>query len=92
MFPSVGQAIEFLLWESILVNFWLKLNILQGNYLYVYRTHAIVTCGLYIFYPVFHCGLYCRAVYTAERLIFHDSFFHLTFMLRTPSKSQQKIE
>ena len=26
------------------------------------------------FYPIFHCGLYCRAVYNAERLIFHDSF------------------
>jgi hypothetical protein len=35
---------------------------------------AIITRGLYIFYPIFHCGLYCRAVYNAERLIFHDSF------------------
>ena len=24
---------------------------------------------------IFHCGLYCRAVYNAERLIFHDYFF-----------------
>ena len=39
-----------------------------------YRTRAIITHSLYIFYPIFHCGLYCRAVYNAEQLIFHDSF------------------
>ena len=22
-----------------------------------YRTRAIISCGLYIFYPIFHCGL-----------------------------------
>ena len=42
----------------------------------IYRMRAIITHGLYMFYPIFHCGLYCRAVYDAERLIFHDSFFH----------------
>ena len=26
------------------------------------------------FYPNFHFGLYCRVVYNAERLIFHDFF------------------
>ena len=35
-----------------------------------YRTRAIITRGLYFFYPIFHCGLYLRAVYTAERLVF----------------------
>ena len=40
----------------------------------VYRTHAIITCGLHIFYPTFHSCLYSRAVYTAEQLVFHDSF------------------
>ena len=39
-----------------------------------YRTRTIITCGLYILYPIFHCGLYCRAVYNAEQLIFHDFF------------------
>ena len=24
----------------------------------IYGTRAIITCGLYIFYPIFHCGLY----------------------------------
>jgi hypothetical protein len=24
------------------------------------------------FDPIFHCGLYCRAVYNAERLLFHS--------------------
>ena len=27
-----------------------------------YHTRAIISRGLYIFYPIFHCGLYCRAV------------------------------
>ena len=40
-----------------------------------YRTRAIISRGLYIFYPIFHCGLYCRVVYNAERLLFCDSFF-----------------
>ena len=35
---------------------------------------AIITRGLDIFYPIFHWALYCRAVYNAERLIFHDFF------------------
>ena len=39
-----------------------------------YRTRAIITRGLYLFYPIFHCGLYLRAVYIAERLV-HESFF-----------------
>ena len=39
---------------------------------------------LYIYYPIFHCSLYCRAVYDAERLIFHDSFFH-------PSRNKKYI-
>ena len=33
-----------------------------------YRTHAIITRGLYIFYPIFHCGLYCRAVSVTDNL------------------------
>ena len=37
-----------------------------------YCTRAIITWGLYIFNPSFHGSLYCRAVYNAERLIFHD--------------------
>ena len=29
---------------------------------------------LVYFLPLFYCGLYCRVIYKAERLIFHDSF------------------
>ena len=29
------------------------------------------------FYPIFHCGLYCRVVYIAERLVLPWIFFHL---------------
>ena len=47
-----------------------------------YHTGAIITRSLYIFYPIFNCGLYCRAAHNAERLIFHDyfcSFKHYNF-------------
>ena len=33
-----------------------------------YSTRAIMTLGLYIFYPIFHCGLYCRAVSVTDNL------------------------
>ena len=42
----------------------------SGGYKIRYCTRTIIIWGLYIFYPIFHC----RAVYNAERLIFHDSF------------------
>ena len=38
------------------------------NCLFHYRTRAIITRGLYIFYPNFHCGLYCRAVSVTDNL------------------------
>ena len=38
-----------------------------------YRTSAIITRSLYIFYPIFLCGSYCRVVCNAER-IFQDFF------------------
>ena len=34
----------------------------------IYRTRAIISRGLYTFYPIFHCGLYCRAVSITENL------------------------
>ena len=39
-----------------------------------YGTRTIISRGLYAFYPIFYCSLYCRAVYNAERLIFPDFF------------------
>jgi hypothetical protein len=33
-----------------------------------YRTHPIIGRGSYIFYPIFHCGLYCRAVSIIDNL------------------------
>ena len=33
-----------------------------------YRTGAIIGRGLYIFYPIFHCGLYIRAVSITDNL------------------------
>ena len=46
--------------------FPLSLNQIFTN---VYRTGAIITRGLYFFYPIFHCGIHSRVVYTAERLV-----------------------
>ena len=34
----------------------------------IYRTRAIINRGLYILYPIFHCGLYCRAVSVTDKL------------------------
>ena len=47
---------------------------------FAYCTNAIITHSMNIFYPIFHCNLYCRAVYMAEQLIFHDSY--LSYILR----------
>ena len=52
-----------------------KDNAERNGYENRYRTRAIITRGLCIFYPIFHCGLYCRVVYNAKRLIFHDFIF-----------------
>ena len=41
---------------------------------HVYRTRAIITRGLYLFYLIFHCGLYSREVYIAERLVLQGNF------------------
>ena len=32
------------------------------------RRRAIITHGLYIFYSILHCGLYCRAVSVTDNL------------------------
>ena len=37
-----------------------KLNWFQN--IIIYRLRAIISRGLYIFYPTFHCSLYCGAV------------------------------
>ena len=34
----------------------------------MYHPRAIISCGLYIFYPIFQCGLYCRAVNITDNL------------------------
>jgi hypothetical protein len=47
-----------------LLDFWSKSYKTKQFWPYaiIYHTRPILTHGLYIFYPVFHCGLYCRAV------------------------------
>ena len=34
----------------------------------IYCTHNIISYGLYIFYPIFHYGLYCSAANTTDNL------------------------
>ena len=34
----------------------------------MYPVRANLTRGLYIFYPIFHCGLYCSAVSVTDNL------------------------
>ena len=46
---------------------------------------AIITRGLYIFYPIFHCSLYCRAVYNAEQLMFH---IFLSYLYKDATKNR----
>ena len=36
-----------------------------------YSTCGIISRGLYTFYPIFHCGLYCRAFSITDNLFFH---------------------
>ena len=52
----------------------------------LYRTRANITGDLYIFFPVFHCGLYCSEVYNEDFIIFSSN------LIRVPSKLQPKIE
>ena len=50
------------------------LGLMSESLTAIYRTRAIITRGLYFFYPIFHCGLYFRAVYTAERFELQGNF------------------
>ena len=68
---------------------WLPTNPSRFSADSIYCTCVIISRGLYIFYPIFHCGLYCRAVDNAERLIFQESFSYLIF-ISTPSKLHKK--
>ena len=56
---------------------------------------AIITRGLYLFYLIFHCGLYSRAVYIAERLILQGNFsepFVLQFFMYCIAKKIGAIQ
>ena len=73
-FESVNKSVKvsLLFWFDFwtkMIHTLLSLEIVDGLVLVcMYRTHAIVTWGLYDCYPNFHCGLYWRAVYIKEIL------------------------
>ena len=48
-------------YEFLLVRLFLTKNLIN-------TVSAIINCGLYIFYPIFHCGLYCIAVSVTDNL------------------------
>ena len=79
-----GQPV-YTLWSQINNPIW-KLN---------YRTRAIINRGLYIFYPIFHCGLYCRAVNITDNLCTkkgNSSFFKPKILgLYTRAVTDQKL-
>ena len=59
-FPTTkASKLTFSCCQFHLLNTMLRLNTVRAPYL---------------FYTIFHCGLYCRVVYTAERLVFYDFF------------------
>ena len=43
-------------------------TVIANNIGHTYHTRTIITRGLYIFYPIFHCCLYCRVVSVADSL------------------------
>ena len=56
----LSQLVETISGVSFLVlSFYVKTR---------YRTRAIISRGLYNFYPIFQCGLYCRAVNITDSL------------------------
>ena len=59
------------------------------------QTHAIINRGLYIFYPIFHCGLYCRGVNITDNLCTkkgNSSFFKPKILgLYTRAVTDQKL-
>ena len=42
----------------------------------MYRSRAILSRGLYSFYPIFHCGSYCRAVSITDNLCIKQWILH----------------
>ena len=56
----------------------------------VYLTRAIKTRGLYIFYPIFHCGLYWRAVYITGNLC-TKKVNSLFFSLKSAVYTQERV-
>ena len=59
-----------------------------------FRTRTIISHSLYIYYPIFHCGLYCRVVNIKDNLCNkqgHSSIFeaqNLQFIIKNGFKSR----
>jgi hypothetical protein len=57
-----------------------------------YRMRAIISRGLYFFYPLFYWGLYFRVAYIAERLIFRDSIMEQCLLRTFPSTGMYLVK
>ena len=54
--------------------------------------HSIITHGLYIFNPIFHCGLYCRAVSAVLQAIYVLNKKILQFLgLKSAVSNQERV-
>ena len=60
----ITWVFKTLLWSSKKLD-WFSLF---SRSFFIYRTRAIITRGLYIFYPIFYCGLYCWAVIVLQTI------------------------
>ena len=52
----------------------------------LYRTRANITGDLYIFFPVFHCGLYCSEVYNEDFIIFSSNLYKGAIQVATKNR------
>ena len=66
-FPTISWFWKQKIWKTKKISekcseFFFHIEIFLDSFLFVYCTRATISRGLYIFYPIFHCDLYCRAV------------------------------
>ena len=73
--PEVGVEFKWIAQYCNKIKILVKL-LSQPLYLYLnHRTRGIISRDLYIFYLIFHCGLYCRGLIVQTILVLNKEFF-----------------
>ena len=49
-----------------------------------------MTCGLYIFYPIFHCGLYCKQLMLQTSFVLNKGIFQF-LGLKSAVYNQERV-